>query len=332
MWRITFWLVILSVLFVSEIPGQQPQAKQKSEFPLEADIRLLDTSTIRAAIVQEKIDIVTKYGKLTVPTKDIVSIDMGVDVPSDVQKNVAQLIEFLDSENYKARELALRDLIELGPHAYPQLCCAVKSEKPEVAKRASMALEKIKAKHPAANLRLRDFDIVTTTTFPIFGKVTPPTLKVKNDTFGAVDLKLTQVRVIRWVTASLAEADIVVDAGSYGSVPNKWLETSVDARSGVRLVIVATGTVDLWPQGPNYSSTPNGYNANGPSPPGTQFKSGTLLGRVGPEGPVFMIGDQFDGIMTRDGKLYLHIVPSPWNNPSSGSYQVKIKARDEFGE
>ena len=52
--------------------------------------------------------------------------------------------------------------------------------------------------------------------------------------------------------------------------------------------------------------------------------AGTLLGRVGENGKVFVIGERYDNVPGEEGKLYLHIVPSPWNNASSGTYQVHI--------
>jgi hypothetical protein len=196
-------LIALPLLLLSSLTSAEPRQTDKKPLPpMEADVRLMDTSTVRTVIVQDKIDIVTKYGKLTVPTRDILCIDMGVHLDPEEQAQVARLIDHLDSEQYKTREIALKDLVELGPIAYPQICAAVKSEKHEVAKRAAMAVDKIKAKNPPANLRLRDFDVVTTTTFPIHGCIIPPSLRVRNGTFGEVDLKLTQVRVIRWIGAS----------------------------------------------------------------------------------------------------------------------------------
>jgi hypothetical protein len=51
-----------------------------------------------------------------------------------------------------------------------------------------------------------------------------------------------------------------------------------------------------------------------------------LLGRVGDSGRIFNIGEGFEGQPVEKGRLYLHIVPSPWNNASSGAYRVRIMA------
>ena len=36
------------------------------------------------------------------------------------------------------------------------------------------------------------------------------------------------------------------------------------------------------------------------------------------------VGDRFEGIPAEEGRLFLQIVPSPWNNASTGSYRVRV--------
>ena len=50
-----------------------------------------------------------------------------------------------------------------------------------------------------------------------------------------------------------------------------------------------------------------------------------LIGKVGENGKAFYIGDRYEGTAPEEGKLYLQIVPSPWNNASAGSYRVRIQ-------
>ena len=52
--------------------------------------------------------------------------------------------------------------------------------------------------------------------------------------------------------------------------------------------------------------------------------AGSLIGKIGENGKAFYIGDRFEGPATEEGKLYLQIVPSPWNNASTGTYRVRI--------
>ena len=56
--------------------------------------------------------------------------------------------------------------------------------------------------------------------------------------------------------------------------------------------------------------------------------AGALFARIGEASEAFYVGERFEGNAGREGKLYLHIVPSPWNNASSGSYQVRLTPRN----
>jgi hypothetical protein len=90
----------------------------------------------------------------------------------------------------------------------------------------------------------------------------------------------------------------------------------------LRLLATADGQVDLWPQGPGqYVCGPKGYTTAGK---GVSYMAGTLLGRIGENGKIFVMGERYDGTPGEEGRLYLHIVPSPWNNASSGTFQVHI--------
>jgi hypothetical protein len=65
-----------------------------------------------------------------------------------------------------------------------------------------------------------------------------------------------------------------------------------------------------------------GQKINGPINP--QTYGGWLIGKVGEDGEPFVIGDRYEGNPEREGHLFLHIGPSPWNTPVVGSYDVKI--------
>jgi len=321
------------------LPGagaQTPDGGKKPDQPGElAEVRFTDESIVRMSILQERLEVATKYGKLTIPTSDITKVDFGVHVPKELEVKIAKAIEDLGSETYKTRELALKDLVVWGPHAYPQLYKAAKSNQLEVQKRVAVALDKLKAKHPAHNLRLREEDIIETPSFTIVGQIITPTVKAKAENFGDLDLNLAKLRGIRWLSKN-RELEITIDAAKNG-IPGQWLDSGFEVHQGMRLHIVASGTVNLFPQNAGqFISGPRGWgNANngfgGQMAPGLPFATGALLGRVGSDGPMFAIGDHYDGSPNREGKLFLHIAPSAWNQMASiGTYSVKITPKSDF--
>jgi hypothetical protein len=317
------WLAAPLVLCVSGISAQQSADPKSFAEPVEAEVRFTDDSVMRMIVLQDRVEVVTRYGKLMVPVREIQSIDFGVHVPEGLEQKIAQSIEDLGSEAYRTRETALKNLVGWGPYAFPQVYHATKSPDPEIIKRSILALDKIRAKHPARNLRLRQEDVIATPAFTIVGNIITPVMRAKNVNFGELDLKLCTLRSVRWLSTSF-ETEVTIDASRHGSAPNQWMDTGFEARSVGRVLIVASGMVDLWPQpggGTLYQTTPSGYRGGGGL--GQQLP-GLLMGRIGEDGPAFAIGERYDAAPTRDGRLYLHIVPSPWQNASVGSYQVRI--------
>ena len=52
--------------------------------------------------------------------------------------------------------------------------------------------------------------------------------------------------------------------------------------------------------------------------------AGSLLGKVGESGEVFLIGEKYNGTPKGSGKLYLRLAPSPWPNQAQGTFKVTI--------
>src|SRR5262249_6529165 len=85
-----------------------------------------DGTRVRTVILQDTIEVVTKYGKLTVPTKDIRRVEFGFRLSGEAGKKLEQAIKDLASNNFQARETATKDLIAMGRQAYPALVKASK--------------------------------------------------------------------------------------------------------------------------------------------------------------------------------------------------------------
>jgi hypothetical protein len=308
----------------------------------EVQVQLANGSSVRLAVLHERIDVVTRYGPLAVPLKDIHKIDFGVRLPPAIERKVEAAVARLGSAQYTDRDGAERELLALGAHAYPAVKRAARHMDKEVARRAERLLATLREKLPDKELRDREDDIISTPGFTIVGRIAPASLKVHSEYFGAGQLHLAQLRQLRALRVS-GDTEVAVDAARWGSVHGQWLDTGFYCDPSVSLTIKATGSVDLYPQTPGqYMSGPNGMQAGNNAAGGVvvgrvgqqvvvnarnqQSLAGALLGRVGDGGAPFLIGDTYEG-SPGEGRLHLHIVPSPWNNASTGTYQVKITPR-----
>jgi hypothetical protein len=307
----------------------------------EVEVRFANGSLVRMTLVQDKIDIETLYGKLSVPLRDIRRIEFGLHVPEGMDKKVDAAIKQLGSGEYKGREGAVRELTVLGVYAYPAVLKAAKSADLEVAKRATDILARIRARVPATELRLGEDDRVVTGKFTIVGRIVTPTIKARTEYFGDTRLSLHQLRHFR-ALALAKDAEVTIDAANFASA-NQWLETGISVDTASALLITATGQVELAPQQPGtYICGPLGYGPRPAGGPGgglggfggkkggagfLRVYPGMLMGRIGENGNVFPIGDRFEGA-AGDGKLYLHINPSTYDTASSGAYRVRISIKN----
>jgi hypothetical protein len=310
----------LALLLVPTLAGWSQQPAKES--PRLAEVRFVDGSVVRMSIQQDSLEVVTKYGKLTIPTNDIRKIEMGRHPPEGTEKTIDQAIQLLGSESFKQREDASRDLTQAGHWSLPALQKAANSPDLEISKRVKVLIQKISEKTTAENLKMKLDDVIQTADFPVTGRIVSQTIKAYSPLFGEQSLKLSDVRSMH-LRGVRGEIEMTVDAMKHGDA---WFDTGVSLDPQLRLIVTSEGHVDLWPPTPGqYLAAPRGYDAPGK---GGSYQAGALIGKVGESGRSFLIGERYDGAVTEEGKLYLQIVGSPWNNASLGSYRVKIQTEN----
>jgi hypothetical protein len=333
-------VVLLGTLSAQdETPGPKPDARKAetaAEKP-EVEVHFVNGSLLRLAIHSEKLDIATEYGKLSVPVKDIRSIEFGLRFPAGVEEKIGDALRDLGSGDFRTRDKASAALVDLGPYSYPGTLAASRAVKDlEVSRRAKDVLKKLEAKYPKKLLKTETDDKLVTRAFPIAGRITTPSLKATTDLFGEVDFALAKMDTLRAIApAATGDITVTIDAAKY-AIAGKWMETSVEVDGRVALTITAKGSVDTWPQQPNqWMAGPAGNGGggiggriilNGQLIQQAQagMSGGALFGRIGESGEPFFIGERYSGTPAGDGKLYLTIGPSQWGSPSTGSYEVKI--------
>jgi hypothetical protein len=349
--RIRYASALLGVALIvgGATVGQEKETKESpaakhSVYPVE--VRFADDSSVKAALQDKAIEITTRYGKLTVPVDEIRSIDLGMRIPPETAKRIEAAVGKLGSQNFAEREAAQAELIELREMAYPSLQQASRSSDAEVSKRAKEAIKVLGETVPSDKLHPPKHDTVAALDFTIIGHIDTASLKARTPYFGETTLKLAEVRSLRWGPQA-SEAKVALDAARYGAQTEAWLDTGIRLRSGAGLQVMATGTVDLRPSDPGTMvAGPDGRGggrggrgggfggaAGGPGGGGRGRGGfgglqtpGTLVGRIGEFGRVFVIGSQFDGTAPEEGKLYLRIIPSTTGEESAGSYEVRVSA------
>ena len=156
-----------------------------------------DESVLKITLLDERLEMTTRYGKLLIPVAEVRQIDFATRVPEDVAKRIPPAIEQLGSTDFAKREAAMADLRKAGAAAYPALLKAAKSTDPEVARRADELLGELRQAIPEEKLEVREHDIVQTEEMKIVGRLSPLALKVNTKQFGDQQVKLSDLTSIR---------------------------------------------------------------------------------------------------------------------------------------
>ncbi len=297
-------------------------AQTNDSSPLHAEIRVQDGSSLRMVLLEKSLDVKTKFGLLSIPLAEIRAIEFGLHIPSNLVQPIQDNIEQLGAHLYREREEAAKYLLAHGFFAYPKLRQALTHADGEVARRSGTLIRQIAKKFPQELLSRSETDVLHTIHFKVVGTILNESLKAQSPLMGEKELPLCDMVGLEMRGYRTPNA-ILVDAARYGSNSNQWLNTGVAVDSQLQLVITSAGHVDLYPIEPGqYTSKASGMGAMGRD---NQFPAGALVGRVGESGTPFLIGENYHGMPGEKGKLYLHIVPSPWQNGAAGMYRVDIR-------
>lgn len=164
---------------------------------LDVEVKCVDDSTLKLKLLEDKLELVTKYGFLQVAVADVRRIDFAHRCPTEVAEKIALAISKLAHADFQTREQATAELKGHRERAYPFLLKTLKHDDPEVSRRADEALRFIQAKVPPALLEARDTDVVYTDDSKFTGKLTAQSLRVLTGMFGEQALKVADVRSLR---------------------------------------------------------------------------------------------------------------------------------------
>ncbi len=190
------WAASAVILTTCSLSMAQGQGKKDVPRPNLAEVRFCDGSLVRMTLLQEDLEVMTKYGKLIIPFREVRRIDFGLHLPDGVGEHIDHSIKQLGSETYKDRDEAVKHLVHYGALAYPFVQRASNNPDPEVSQRASGVLKRITEKTAPENLRVKEDDYIQTLEFPITGRILHPVIKAHSGHFGELSLKLSDLRTL----------------------------------------------------------------------------------------------------------------------------------------
>jgi hypothetical protein len=302
-----FYCVLSPSLLLATWPAlADNEPAKKPQTTIEVVVRLHDGTTIRKAVIEDKLELVTKYGKLTVPVGDLRRIEFGLHLSEETAAQVARAIRNLGSDKFAEREMASKELVALAFRAYPALQKAAASNDKETAKRAVAAIDRIRVTVSEDLLKLKNHDVIHTRDSVVGGKITNAVLTARTKTLGELQFKIEDLQSLH--SMARTEAAVAVEPAANGQL--KWLDTGVLVETDMDLILRRSGQIEV--------------NLTNPTIPRPGNPPGTLLGRIGDKGDTFVIGERFEGKSIHEGRLYVAVVP--YSGKVTGKYRVDIHA------
>ena len=312
---------------------------KKSAGPATARVEVVfrDGSTVRMEAAAIGMVVATKYGQLTVPLHEVRRIRLRPRLSDEMIKQIAETIAAMGSTTFAKREAAMPKLKAMGVRSLPYLRKAMQDANAEIRSRASKLVEEMEKQIPEQELEVTEHDVIETIEFTVTGTVLTQSFSAHSKFLGDVQVNLKQLRSLRSLDAP-ARLQFNMDAAQFASA-NRWMETTIEIERRDQIRVTASGQIDLYPddgEAGTYLSSPKGANMEefiGRRGRGKgDFKPGTLVGRFGSQGKPFVIGERYSAISYETGRLYLRIIPSPFDETCSGHYKVTINVTKPSGD
>jgi hypothetical protein len=97
-------------------------------------------------------------------------------------------------------------------------------------------------------------------------------------------------------------------------------DTGINIKKGEKITIKASGTVNIRSYG--ITTSPDGYTGRSTQYSGVTF--GGLMGRIGRNGKLFMVGSNYKVTAAQAGRLYLGVGVRPGYS-STGDFRAKVQ-------
>ena len=306
-----------------EKPAEEKKAPEPPVF------RLRDGSRISGFPTIKQITIDTAYGKLVVPSQDIVRIRFVREVDSELEEKIRGEVSKLGDEEFERREEATASLTDLGEPALKFLRDALKFEDEEVKSRAESIIKKIEESLEDQEVDedengvpiSGDEDEVVTLKFTAKGKIHERSFQVTS-TYGKLSIDRKDIISVVFQEHTPSEVTLSVP-GTYFAAADNWYQTKIKLKEGEDLSISASGQLAL--QNYSHNTGPEGSTQTS-TKHFEKHRLGALVARIG-KNKAFFVGKKFVGKANADGKLMFGIAMR--SGRVSGAYNVKVQLSED---
>lgn len=311
----------------------------------EVNLELHDGNIIKGTTTFNDIELVTNYGKLTIPASKVNNIKIGYGKDRSNNEKAMTHIKLLNtSNNEEIRKAAYTDLVKMGIKAMSALEEFYNDPKNITESDYSgeytidNAYEEIKTNNNIGESSTAEDIVTIDNSYTMGGTYNFTKLEVKTE-YGSLSIPKEKIRSI----------DIFISSGNGGGemffklMANKhisgnnnggWYKTGITLKAGQKFSMSATGEVTLAslsngvykPDGSNKASGGTDYVGGGEGEGAGNYPTyGMLVYKIGDNSyENLKAGAKFNGTAKTSGMLYISIYETVYNANNKGSYNVKI--------
>lgn len=321
-------------------------ALSQSKGKLDLTLTLRDGNIITGTTQKiNSVLVVTPYGKLDIPIKNVSSITVGIDADKANADKIKNLCKQLANSSEDMRRKAYEELIQMPVGAIPIIddfmFSAANQPTEYTDYTVESALSSLKASH-GINENSSSDDIVSIDyLYTIGGKYEFKDIELKTE-YGTLTIPKSKIEKIDVMYSNDLEGQksFKLLASKHISSNNAggWLKTNLNVKAGQILNITATGEVTFAslsgnkykPNGKIVGSntTEEGYDEYGYDSANSDYPTyGNVVFKIGENGQVMKAGDKYTGSVKNSGQLYISIYETVYNAANTGSYLVNISVK-----
>jgi len=236
------WFVVAAVAHAVDEPKK---AEEPLADPAAIEVHFSDGSVLKMTVQEDSFEITTSAGKKTVKLSEVRKIRLTPRLDDADKKKIDAAIKDLGSDAFKDRQRAMIELIRFGIKAYPALVVASEKGDAETRKRAGEIIETFKQTLPEEMFDIPTEDSLWTREGKLVGKISQTSWKAKTTQFGEVQVKIGDVRQVRWTGYPDPEGEKLVAQDDPGDVEE------LAGQIGKVFAFKVTGTADgcVWGTG-----------------------------------------------------------------------------------
>lgn len=318
----------------------------RAQKDVELKLTLRDGNVVSGTSKIASVSLVTDFGKLEVPIKNVTALDLGISSDKSINEKVGNLLKQLANTNEQMRKTAYDELVKMEIKAIPAIAEFIYSSKYESSTftdyTADGALSELQMKYGVdENVSTKDiisidyqytmggaYDFAKIDLKTEYGTLSIPKEKIKH-----IDIMYTGDEGSDELTFKLIGSKNISSNTNGG-----WLKTGIMVKTGQKLMITASGEITFAslsgskykPDGTLSGATTavepayeGDYNTGNTYP-----TYGNVVYKIGENSTeVLKAGAKFNGTAKSTGMLYISIYETVYSAANAGSYTVRIKVK-----